>query len=134
MSGELPILDASTIQSLRYMDTPGEPSVLAGVLDEFTRDTERLWEDIRLSSESHDLGTLHLSAHSLKGSSGSIGAARLSDMAEAIEYESVRAERVGDELAARVEALGMALELTLDAVRALTRELRTEVTQPIGDP
>jgi HPt (histidine-containing phosphotransfer) domain-containing protein len=69
-----PVLDPAVIATLRQLTPPGEPDVLAEVLELFLQDVPRRLARLRASCGSGDAVELHKTAHSLKGSAGNIGA------------------------------------------------------------
>ncbi|MDO8677425.1 MAG: Hpt domain-containing protein [Acidobacteriota bacterium] len=72
-----PVLDAAMIDNLRQLTPPGEPDVLAEVLELFLQDVPRRIEKLRAAWAAGDAAELHKTAHSLKGSAGNIGAQTL---------------------------------------------------------
>jgi HPt (histidine-containing phosphotransfer) domain-containing protein len=71
-------LDLETLNGLRLLAAQGEPDVVVELIDIFLADTPRLIESIRAAVDSADATSLHLAAHTLKSSSASLGALRLS--------------------------------------------------------
>jgi HPt (histidine-containing phosphotransfer) domain-containing protein len=74
---EPPVLDQSVIETLRQLTPPGEPDVLAEVLQMFLQEVPPRIERLRNAWTTGDIQGLHRAAHSLKGSAGNIGAQRL---------------------------------------------------------
>ena len=72
-----PVLDATVIDNLRQLTPPGEPDVLAEVLELFLQEVPRRIAKLRAAWAAGDAAELHKAAHSLKGSAGNIGAQAL---------------------------------------------------------
>ncbi len=69
-----PVLDPRVIESLRQLTPPGEPDVLKEVLKLFLEDVPGRLARLRAAREAGNAVELQRVAHSLKGSSGNIGA------------------------------------------------------------
>ena len=74
---EAPALDPVVLESLRQLTPPGEPDVLAEVLQLFKADVPTRIERLRAAWQAGDAVTVQRAAHSLKGSAGNIGANQL---------------------------------------------------------
>lgn len=74
---EPPVLDPSVIATLRQLTPPGEPDVLEDVLRMFLQEVPPRIERLRNAWTGGNIQEVHRSAHSLKGSAGTIGAQRL---------------------------------------------------------
>jgi HPt (histidine-containing phosphotransfer) domain-containing protein len=68
------VLDPVVVETLRQLTTPGEPDVLAQVLDLFLQETPKRIERVQSAWRSGNTDEVHRTAHSLKGSTGNIGA------------------------------------------------------------
>ncbi len=73
---------------------------LAELIGTFLPNTQKLIDDLNKSLEGNDLATFHRSAHTLKSSSASLGAMRLSELAKNLEFESADSfpENSGDQV------------------------------------
>ena len=69
-----PVLDPAVIEGLRQLTMTGEPDVLDEVLTMFLKDVPNRIERLRNACASGDIQEVRRVAHSLKGSSGNIGA------------------------------------------------------------
>ena len=69
-----PVLDPVVVETLRQLTPPGEPDVLAQVLAIFLQETPKRVARIQAAWQSGDHDEVHRTAHSLKGSTGNIGA------------------------------------------------------------
>ena len=94
-----PALDPAVIETLRQLTEPGEPDVLAEVLNIFLAERPRRHAEIDDAFAAGDLTRLHRAAHSLKGSAGNIGARALFAATRDLD----EAARTGD--AARLSTL-----------------------------
>ncbi len=74
---EAPALDPAVLESLRQLTPPGEPDVLAEVLQLFVADVPARIERLRAAWQAGDAVAVQRAAHSLKGSAGNIGATQL---------------------------------------------------------
>lgn len=114
---DAPHVDTGTVARLRELgEATGEPTFVSGLIDEFEASSaQRLRDGARQLAES-DLDALERAGHSLKGSSGTIGAMRVRELSAELE----RAAREGDTAtcAQLVTALEAALPLAVQALRA----------------
>jgi len=115
-TSESVILDMRALQALRNLQRPGRPDVVVRVLEIFRRDAPRLVDEMRRGGATGDAEALRRAAHTLKSTSASIGAARLS--AGCLEIE--RLARKGDVTAARDLVESAAADLG-EAFEALAR-------------
>lgn len=103
-------LDPTVIDNLRQLTPPGEPDVLSQVLRIFLDETPKKVRALLEALDAGDAAQVARLAHSLKGSTGNIGASALLDVCRRIEDRA----KAGD--LARVSPLG--LELTAELRRA----------------
>jgi len=68
------VLDPAVVDSLRQLTPPGEPDVLGEVLRLFLDEVPRRVARLKAAWDDRNAGELQRAAHSLKGSSGNIGA------------------------------------------------------------
>src|SRR5688572_10352919 len=68
------VLDPGVVERLRQLTPPGEPDVLAETFNLFLNDVPKRIDALRSAVSSGDAVTVQRTAHSLKGSSGNIGA------------------------------------------------------------
>lgn len=102
---ELPVIDMEAIENLRAL-SPGDGDVfLKEIIDIFVEDTPQRIAELRASRQSGDTEAFVRSAHSIKGSSSNVGAARLRDVAATLEAQGRSSGMDGAEpLVARLEA------------------------------
>jgi len=100
MSSELPVLDRSVLMSSLGDDL----EIIEEILELFRTITPEILESLEKAADEGDLETVRKSAHSLKGSTGNIGAKAMQESIRNIEAacadkdkESVR-ERVNDSI------------------------------------
>ena len=87
-----PVLDEAVIDGLRQLTPPGEPDVLAEVLQLFLQDVPRRIATLRAAWTHGDAAEVHKTAHSLKGSAGNVGATALHAVCRQLDEKG----RVGD--------------------------------------
>lgn len=84
-----PVLDPAVVASLRQLTPPGEPDVLAEVLQLFLEDVPRRFAKLRAAWVAGDAVEVHKTAHSLKGSAGNIGAQTLFRLCRELDDKSL---------------------------------------------
>jgi HPt (histidine-containing phosphotransfer) domain-containing protein len=82
---ELPVLDERTLDEL-VMTTGDDPAFVRELVETYLGDTPGLMEAIGLAVEADDAATLVRPAHTLKSSSATVGALRLSAVARELEF------------------------------------------------
>ena len=80
-----PLLQAETLQTLRDLSGPGDEAFFVEVIDLYLKDSVPLVDAIRKAALNRDARALMPAAHSLRSSSGNVGAARLSSVCRALE-------------------------------------------------
>jgi len=80
---DLPILNVDTFQSLRQ--SIDDDLIFSDLVTIYLNSAENLLEEIQLAFANQDSSQFSLSAHSLKSTSASIGAARLSQICKYLE-------------------------------------------------
>jgi two-component system, sensor histidine kinase and response regulator len=78
-------LDPAVIQTLRQLSVPGEPDVLREVLTLFLDEVPRRIARLNAACQDGNAIELQRGAHSLKGSSGNIGARRMFDLCRQVD-------------------------------------------------
>ncbi|MFN8637635.1 MAG: ATP-binding protein [Chloroflexota bacterium] len=121
----LPVLDESAIDALRDPDLGGDPEFLVEVVEAFLSDTPPRLQTVHDSLTRGDADTLSRAAHSLKGSSGNFGAARMQAVCADVE----RLSRAGqlDTLRPLVDLLDVEYARVASQLEQLVAE--TDVTQ-----
>lgn len=79
------VLDPAVVESLRQLTPPGEPDVLAEVLRLFLDEVPRRVERLKAAWQNRNAEELQRTAHSLKGSSGNIGAHHMYDICQQLD-------------------------------------------------
>ncbi len=82
-----PIIDAEAIENLRAIN-PDDDSFLKEIIGIFIEDTPARIAELRQARAAGDVTTFSRAAHSIKGSSSNLGAARLRTLAAHLEHES----------------------------------------------
>ena len=80
-----PELDPRVIERLRALTPPGEPDVLAEILQVFLEEVPKRIRALDAAAAAGDVSQVARLAHSLKGSSGNVGARSLFDVAQRID-------------------------------------------------
>jgi DNA-binding response OmpR family regulator len=78
-------LDRRVIAEFRQANTPGAPDFAVMLIDEFIKEAASQLELLRDAGQRHDGGALKATAHSLKGSSLTMGARRLATLCSQME-------------------------------------------------
>ncbi len=68
------VLDMEVVEDLLSLTGDGDPELLLDLINMFLEDTPGRLQDIQHSLEAGDLQAMAAAAHSLKGSSGNLGA------------------------------------------------------------
>jgi HPt (histidine-containing phosphotransfer) domain-containing protein len=102
---EVPVLDSAVVSGLRQLTPPGEPDVLAEVLNLFLVEVPLRMDRLRNAWAAGNIEEVHRAAHSLKGSAGNIGARRLAEVCRQLEVLGTPGDFAG--AAAFVDALGV---------------------------
>ncbi|MBP7141447.1 MAG: Hpt domain-containing protein [Opitutaceae bacterium] len=86
-SSSEPIIDAEAIENLRAIN-PDDSSFLKEIIGIFIEDTPARIAELRTTMANGDVDGFSRAAHSIKGSSSNLGAARLRSLAEHLEHDS----------------------------------------------
>ncbi|MDQ6786415.1 MAG: PAS domain S-box protein [Acidobacteriota bacterium] len=92
--GGLEILNLSILESFKEFQTPGEPDLVEELTGLFVEDTKKRLVSLREAIEKNDVETVARETHTLKGSSGNIGARRITAIVGEMEAKATDAERV----------------------------------------
>jgi len=111
------VLDAQALARLRELDPSGENQLLERVMKAFETSLERLLPQLQDAQASHDLTGIRHVVHTLKSSSASIGALKLSHICAEIESMVRRDATQG------MDGLIAALQAEVVTVVAATRRL-----------
>ena len=79
------VLDPDVVKSLRQLTPAGEPDVLVEILTVFLDDVPKRIVALRAAVVAGDAFAMQHAAHSLKGSSGNIGARALHDVCRQLD-------------------------------------------------
>lgn len=108
------VLDHDVVERLRQLTPPGEPDVLNEVLSLFLNEVPRKIDALRTAVTAGDRAAMQRTAHSLKGSSGNIGAHAMYDACRQLDDQA----KSGD--LARLKPL-------IDAVATAYRNVEIEI-------
>lgn len=115
-----PVLDAAALARLGELDPRGENRLIERILKTFQTSVARLRPQLETARQGHDLPAIRHVVHTLKSSSGSIGALGLSQLCAQIE-SAIRLEATQD-LNASLADFDLALDSVLQAIDALLKE------------
>jgi PAS domain S-box-containing protein len=79
------VLDESLLSGIRELQNEGEPDFLTELIDIYMRDTPQLFEKIHQGMKYRDVTLLRQGLHSLKGTSGNLGARKFSSQIGEVE-------------------------------------------------
>jgi HPt (histidine-containing phosphotransfer) domain-containing protein len=116
-AGGAGVLDAPALERLRELDPTGQNKLLERVFRAFEQSIGRLMPQLDAARTGADWQAVRHVAHTLKSSSASIGAIKLSLLCADIET-MVRQSQV-EGLSARLDAMGVEVARVLAALRAL---------------
>ena len=114
------VLDPDVVARLRQLTPPGEPDVLQEILNLFLDEVPKKIGALRTAVASGDATTVQRTAHSLKGSSGNIGAHAMYDVCRQLDA------RARSEEPARLQPLVEALDAEYGKVAAEIRRMLGE--------
>ena len=101
-------LDPDALRRLRELDPKGENHLLERVARAFETSLSRLLPQLSEAGQQHDLATVAHVAHTLKSSSASIGALKLSQMCA--DLESIIRRQTGEDLSSRIRDIPLEAE------------------------
>jgi HPt (histidine-containing phosphotransfer) domain-containing protein len=78
-------LDRERLDLMRELGEPGEPDPVAELVEVFEAQTQQLVATLESGRTRGDHDTIRRAAHSLKGSSGNLGAMRLAELSRLLE-------------------------------------------------
>ena len=111
------VLDAQALERLRELDPTGQNRLLDRIFNAFEQSIGRLMPQLDAARAGADWQAVRHVAHTLKSSSASIGAIKLSQICADIET-MVRQSQVQD-LSERLDAMGAEVARVLAALRGL---------------
>jgi PAS domain S-box-containing protein len=103
-----PLLDPDALRRLRELDPKGENHLLERVARAFETSLARLLPQLSEAQQQQDLTTVAHVAHTLKSSSASIGALKLSQMCA--DIESIIRRQTGEDLSSRIQDIPLEAE------------------------
>ena len=121
---EAPIVDDATVESLRELQQATGKDLLSRVFDAYLRTAPESLEGLRQACESGDLAAGADFAHSLKGSSGSAGAARMAELSRDLERGLRDEVLTAEDAASMVKDLLGVYEQTEDQFRSILGTLK----------
>ena len=110
-------IDKKKIDTLKKMQQPGKPDVLARLVTSFQESSNEILQSLNRAVNNNDMEVMSMSVHSLKSSSGNLGAMHLSNLCGELE-SSAKEYRIADPLY-RVQEI----ETEYDAVVAELKQI-----------
>lgn len=83
-----PILEGNALENIRALQVEGEPDFLTEMIDLYLVDAPVLIDRARRSLREGDYPSARKAYHSLKGISGNLGARRLADLCQQMEFQA----------------------------------------------
>lgn len=120
MPGVTDVLDMTVVDELIALSDDGDPELLLDLIELFLSDSPGKLDSVAKGVQSGDLERVERAAHSLKGSSGNLGARRLQHLCESLVGRS----RTGDLEGAR--RVATQLESVFDEARAALLRLQAQ--------
>ena len=111
------ILDANALQRLRDLDPTGANNLMQRIAQAFETSVTRLLPQLQTAQATGDLAGIHHVAHTLKSSSASIGAMRLSQLCA--ETEAMARDGRTDDMPAKTAAVAAEVANALDALKRM---------------
>jgi PAS domain S-box-containing protein len=111
------VLDVSALERLRELDPKGENQLLSRVIKAFESSAARLLPQLQDAQRAGDNNGVRHVAHTLKSSSASIGAMKLSTLCAEIETK-IRTDKL-ENLDERIDAMCAEVEIVLQALQRL---------------
>lgn len=112
-----PVLDHQHLEQYRELDIPGEPSVIIEMAKKFIEAAPERLDAIQKAIQTSNAKGLRYEAHSLKGSSGNMGAKRLYSICQKLEQMGEKGKL--EEARSSTEALVKEYHLALGEVKKL---------------
>ena len=109
------VLDPDVVERLRQLTPPGEPDVLAEIFNLFLDEVPKRIDALRSAVLSGDAVKVQRTAHSLKGSSGNIGARAMHEVCRQLD------ERAKD---SDLDTLQPLVDTLVAEYRKVEREIR----------
>lgn len=91
---KLEVLNRSALEDFRAYRQPGETDLVVELIDLFITDAAERFRSLRRAVAERDAASIEREAHSLKGSSGNVGARRVAAIFERIERSAGDADRM----------------------------------------
>ena len=80
-------IDRSKLDALQELQVEGEPSILEQVISIYLKNSESFVNTLQSALDSHDMETMHNTAHSFQSSSATVGAMKLAELNKKLEVD-----------------------------------------------
>lgn len=114
-----PPLDPATLENLRELAGEEDPDLVSELVEMYLEDAPRRIEEIRRALHAGDAHALAQAAHTLKGSSGNMGATRVQELAAGLQEAGDSGDLSGAE--EKLASLERAFDRAKEALLALVR-------------
>jgi len=111
------IIDQSVVEELLSLGDDGDPELLLDLIEMFAEDAPIKLGEVLRGFEAQDFESIERAAHSLKGSSGNLGATQLQRVCESLQAASRSHEL--ERLRGLADELEREFAVALDALRAV---------------
>ena len=113
-----PAINMSVIEELLSLSDDGDASLLVDLIQMFLEDAPVKVNAIKTGFAKRDMHQIEKAAHSLKGSSGNLGATQVQEICDQLQ-QACRGSTTPEEVAALVGELEQPFALVLRELRAL---------------
>ncbi len=117
-SGQEPSLDPKVIATFEKLTQGSAVNIYSHMVWPALDDVEVRLQSIRDALQASDTNTVYNEAHTIKGSSGYIGATRLQQISAALEKSAKEGSLIREEADAQVEAMAAEVRRIVDALQA----------------
>ncbi len=111
-------LDPIALQRLHELDPLGKGKLFERVVEAFNTSTNRLLPQMRLAGQAGDLNGVRHVAHTLKSSSASLGATRLSSLCADLEQQMRGG--IAFDVDGQIERIAAEITVVLQALKVMT--------------
>jgi CheY-like chemotaxis protein len=134
-----PVLDEQALAEIRLLQKPGKPSVLHKLVSTYLADTPQRVAALHAAIEKEDSHALQEAAHSVKGSSATLGLRQFAEVCKTLEqYGRAQTTAPAKTLASALDAAYAAASAALQAILQNSAGVQTpppvQASQPVPSP